>query len=164
MVKEDSVMVGDESKRVTKLLIPGRPLMLIAALAVVIGLNEALVLQQIHYWVSKSNHFHDGQRWIYNTFAEWHGQFPFWQERTLRRAIKSLKMLRLIRVEQLNKSKCDRTNWYSINYDEVNRLAAEVKRINVHHAQVQTAKATKRRTQRGQFVRVDDHNSSSSLT
>jgi hypothetical protein len=157
-------MVDKEAKGVSKLLIPSRPLMIIPALAVVIGLNEAIVLQQFHYWLSESNHFHEGQRWIYNTLSEWQAQFPFWKERTLRRTIKSLATQRLIRIEQFNKRRCDRTNWYSINYDEVVRLAPDVKKVATQFSQAQTAKATQRRIQRGQFVRVNDHDSSSSLT
>src|SRR4051794_20403714 len=101
-----------ELKTASKLLIPSRPLMIIPALAVVIGLNEAIVLQQFHYWLIDSKHLYDGRPWIYNTLSEWQAQFPFWTERTLRRAIKNLKNQELIRIEQFNKKYCDRTNFY----------------------------------------------------
>jgi hypothetical protein len=138
--------------------------MLIPALAVVIGLNEAILLQQIHYWLLDSTHIIDGRTWIYNTLNEWHAQLPFWNERTLRRVIKSLVTKNLINVEQFNKARCDRTNWYSINYVEVDRLTPTVERVFKHFSQTQTAKATQRRVQRGQFVLVNDPNLSSSLT
>ncbi|MDQ1000403.1 hypothetical protein QFZ28_000803 [Neobacillus niacini] len=38
------------------LLINEAPLMIVPSLAVKIGMNEAVVLQQIHYWLSISKH------------------------------------------------------------------------------------------------------------
>ena len=83
-----------------------------------IGLNEAIVLQQLHYWLRDTNSGMecDGVRWIYNTTEQWLEQFPFWSESTLKRAFASLKTLGLLRCEKLNKSKRDMTNFYTINY------------------------------------------------
>ena len=87
-------------------------------LAMKIGLNEAIVLQQLHYWLRDTNSGMecDGVRWIYNTTEQWLEQFPFWSESTLKRAFASLKTLGLLRCEKLNKSKRDMTNFYTINY------------------------------------------------
>jgi hypothetical protein len=106
----------------SRLLIPSRPLQLIPELAVQIGLNEALVLQQLHYWLDESKHEHDGRRWIYNTLGEWQAQFPFWSEDTLQRIMKSLKTQGLVIIKQFNKSNWDRTNWYTIEYEAVENL------------------------------------------
>lgn len=48
------------------LIIKSRPQIVIPELAVKIGLHEALVLQQLHYWITetKSGIEHDGRRWI----------------------------------------------------------------------------------------------------
>lgn len=46
----------------SKLLIQESPVMIIPSLAVKIGLNEAVILQQIHYWVSMSNHVIEGRK------------------------------------------------------------------------------------------------------
>jgi len=100
----------------SRLLIDTEPLQVIPELAVQIGLNEALVLQQLHYWLTKSTHKHDGRIWVYNTFTEWHTQFPFWSERTLQRIIANLSKQKLITIKKLNEHAYDRTNWYSINY------------------------------------------------
>ena len=40
----------------SRLLIKESPVMIIPSLAVKIGLNEAVVLQQIHYWLGISKH------------------------------------------------------------------------------------------------------------
>ncbi|HBU8084462.1 TPA: hypothetical protein MDA08_004807, partial [Escherichia coli] len=101
------------------LLFAERPLVINTQLAMKIGLNEAIVLQQLHYWLrdTSSGMECDGVRWIYNTTEQWLEQFPFWSESTLKRAFASLKALGLLRSEKLNKSKRDMTNFYTINYD-----------------------------------------------
>jgi len=83
-----------------------------------IGLNEAIVLQQICYWLEDTNSGveHEGKRWVYNTIEEWNEQFPFWSSDTVKRALTSLRKHGLIEVEQLNKKQHDRTNFYSINH------------------------------------------------
>ena len=67
----------------SKLLMNEVPLMVQPSLAVKIGLNEALFLHQLHYWLDRSNKVVEGKRWVYNTVEEWHEQFPFWSVRTL---------------------------------------------------------------------------------
>ncbi|EFC0428391.1 hypothetical protein NVA45_005032 [Escherichia coli] len=101
------------------LLFAERPLVINTQLAMKIGLNEAIVLQQLHYWLrdTSSGMECDGVRWIYNTTEQWLEQFPFWSESTLKRAFASLKTLGLLRCEKLNKSKRDMTNFYTINYE-----------------------------------------------
>lgn len=100
------------------LLLKSHPLVVIPELAVRIGLNEAMLLQQIQYWLTEttSGVEYDGSRWIYNTIEEWKKQFPFFSESTIKRAFNSLKELGILRIEQINKSNHDRTNYYAINY------------------------------------------------
>lgn len=101
------------------LLMPSRPIVISPDLAYSIGLNEAIVLQQVHYWFKEttSGMEHDGARWIYNTSEQWLEQFPFWSESTLKRTFTNLKKLGLLRIEQLNQSQRDMTNFYTINYE-----------------------------------------------
>lgn len=100
------------------LLLKVKPLVISPVLAQRIGLNEAIVLQQICYWLEDTNSGveHDGKRWVYNTIEEWTNQFPFWSSDTVKRALTSLKKHDLIFVEQLKKSQHDRTNYYAINH------------------------------------------------
>lgn len=102
-----------------KLLIDEYPLIVLPTLAAAIGLNEAIVLQQIHYWMPKSTFEHDGKTWIYNTAAQWQEQLPFWSESTIRRALNSLKKQGLIEVERLSPDRRDKTSYYTINYDKL---------------------------------------------
>lgn len=108
----------------SNLLINDRPLLIPTRLATIIGLNESIVLQQIHYWlINPSSHLIDGRQWCYNTHDGWTKQFPFWNKRTVRRIVKSLVSKKLILIANHNKSKYDRTNWYSIDYEALDALS-----------------------------------------
>lgn len=100
------------------LLFKFRPLVINPELAERIGLNEAIVLQQLNYWITETEAGveHDGRRWVYNTLEQWQKQFPFWSVDTIKRTLSSLQKHGIVAVEQLNKSKHDRTNFYTINH------------------------------------------------
>lgn len=100
------------------LLLKVKPLVISPELACRIGLNEAIVLQQICYWLedTTSGVDHAGRRWVYNTIEEWNEQFPWWSSDTVKRALTSLRKSGLIYVEQLKKAQHDRTNYYAINH------------------------------------------------
>lgn len=104
------------------LLIDDYPLMVSPLLAKEIGLNEAIVLQQIHYWVQKQINFEDGRYWVYNSYEEWMKQFPFWSLSTVKRIFRSLEDSELILSNNFNKLRIDKTKWYSVNYDKIKEL------------------------------------------
>jgi hypothetical protein len=112
--------------KLTKLLLNEEPLVVLPSLAVAIGLNESMFLQQIHYWCNRSKHIKNGSRWIYNTIQEWNQQFPFWSESTIKRIIKDLRERNLIIVKNFNKVGYDRTNWYTVNYLVLDELSKEI--------------------------------------
>ncbi|HDA1660313.1 TPA: hypothetical protein O4344_001388 [Staphylococcus aureus] len=103
----------------TKLLIDDYPIQVLPRLAELIGLNEAIVLQQIHYWLNNSKHKYDGKTWIFNSYPEWQKQFPFWSLITIKRTIYSLEKQNLLLIGNYNKAKFDKTKWYSINYQTI---------------------------------------------
>ena len=103
----------------SRLLIQESPVMIIPSLAVKIGLNEAVVLQQIHYWLGISKHKIEGRTWVYNTYEEWRKQLPFWSVSTIKRTIHSLEMKGLLLSANFNEMKMDKTKWYSIDYDKL---------------------------------------------
>ncbi|SFB19518.1 MULTISPECIES: hypothetical protein [unclassified Bacillus (in: firmicutes)] len=106
----------------SKLLISGRPVMIIPELALKLGLHEAVVLQQIHYWLCSSKHVIEGRKWIYNTYKEWHNQMPFWSESTIKRTIRSLEKQGFLLTGNWNSLKIDKTKWYTIDYERVVEL------------------------------------------
>ena len=99
-------------------------------LAAVIGLNEAIVLNQIHYWIEKNKgdeiHYRDGRTWTFNTYKEWQEQFPFWGTATIVRTFEKLEKNGFIISGNFNKMKYDRTKWYSVNYDKVNEVLYQI--------------------------------------
>ena len=104
----------------SKLIIDEQPLVLLPSLAKAIGLTEAVVLQQIHYWVSKKKHFYDQKYWTYNSYEGWQDQFSFLTPRQIQYAINNLEKCGLLISGNYNKLAIDRTKWYTINYEKLN--------------------------------------------
>ena len=106
--------------KMNNLLINEYPLMVLPGLAKKIGLNEAIILQQVHYWLKTSAKQRDGKTWTYNTYQDWQKQFPFWSERTIRRTIKNLEDEGYLISGNYNKLAYDKTKWYTIDYEKLN--------------------------------------------
>jgi len=109
------------------LLYDSPPLVINPEIASIFGLREAIILQQLHYWLGikkKKNDqkgFKDGRYWVYNTIEEWQTQFPFISGVTIKRIFKSFKDKKIIISEQFNSAKWDHTNFYTIDYDVLNK-------------------------------------------
>ncbi len=101
----------------TKLLIDEPPLQVLPSLAVKVGLGEAIVVQQIHYWLQRSKPMDDGFCWVYNSVKEWKRQFPFWSENTIFRNLQSLRDAGILIAEQKSANSFDKTLYYRINYE-----------------------------------------------
>lgn len=107
----------------SRLLIHDSPLMVSPLLAKAIGLNEAHLLQQLHYWLDHSQTTHDGKRWIYKTYQKWKEQdFPFWSVDTIKRTKKSLEDKNLIITAKIASNSFNRVNYYTINYAELKKF------------------------------------------
>lgn len=109
----------------SRLLIDEPPLQVLPSLAREIGLNEAIMLQQIHYWLLKSSNEFEGAKWFYKTLEEWQTEFPFWSAMTIRRTLGSLEKQKIIKIGNFNKKKFDKTKWYTIDYQRVNRRCVQ---------------------------------------
>lgn len=116
------------------LLLNEYPLLVFPSMAEKIGLNESIIIQQIHYWTERSEHVEDGHRWVYNSFNDWKKQFPFWSERTIKRTINNLEKEGYIISGNYNKRKFDRTKWYRINYEKLSEIG-----IYSHYSSVKMA-------------------------
>jgi hypothetical protein len=108
----------------SRLLLNQHPLLVFPDLAVVIGLNESLILQQIHYWhqMESVGVRHGEHKWVYNTYTQWQKQFPFWSIDTIKRTIRSLEKLNLLISISNPRVKIDRTKWYRIDYEVLHDL------------------------------------------
>lgn len=114
----------------SRLLINENPLQVLPSLACAIGLNEAVILQQVHYWMNSSRHVYDGRRWVYNSVPNWQKQFPFWSESTVKRALLSLEKQGMVISANYNRDPRDQSKWYSINYGALDVLEQQQKRVN----------------------------------
>ena len=110
----------------SKLLAKDPPLVVQRSLAVALGLAEAMIFQQIHYWVRKSKHDIKGVKWIYNTYSQWQEQFPFFSEKTLKRAIRALEKKGLIISGYYHEDRRNRTKWYTIDYSSFEVFGKQV--------------------------------------
>ena len=109
----------------SRLLIDEPPLQVLPSLARELGLNEAIMLQQMHYWLIKSSHEFEGVKWFYKTLEDWQTEFPFWSTMTIRRTLTNLEKQKVIRIGNFNKKKFDKTKWYTIEYQCVNRRCVQ---------------------------------------
>lgn len=105
----------------SKILFDEQPLVISPSLAQLVGLNESIILQQLHYWLGKNPKEMDGRKWIYNTYDDWKEQFPFWSISTIRRVITTLENAGIILNANYNQRKFDKTKWYSIDYEKLEK-------------------------------------------
>lgn len=107
----------------SNLLLDDRPLVIQPKLAELLGdLDEAVILQQIHYWLEKRLNIKDEYSWVYNSMVEWNKQFPWLAIATLKRKFKSLEDKGLLITANYNKAKFDKTKWYRIDYNALNEM------------------------------------------
>lgn len=121
----------------SRLLIDEPPLQVLPSLAVRLGgLNEAIVLQQLHYWLNNKNrkgertaHLIDGRWWVYNSYEGWQKDFPFWSATTIKRAFLSLEKRGLVISKQFDAAARDMRKWYTIDYDALESLSSVTNQI-----------------------------------
>lgn len=100
-------------------LLPEAPLLVLPSLATVVGLNEAIVLQQLHY---RARIAPDG--WWQAGVRELCREFPFWSEPTVKRTLRGLRRDGLVEVRQLG---TDRTNRWRIDYAALKQRVHELR-------------------------------------
>ena len=98
--------------------------------ALAIGINESIVVQQIQYWLSRNEkaniNYKEGRYWTFNSIKEWHEKvFYFWSESKVRRIFVSLEKMGILITNNFNKMGYDRTKWYSIDYEKLNDIVNE---------------------------------------
>ena len=104
-----------------------------------IGINGAIVMQQLHYWIdinkkgylkgdkSYLNKYQLGRFWTYNTLEKWHTEnFPFWSEKTMRRTFDKLIAEGYVITGNFNEKGYDQTLWYTINYEKLSEKEKEI--------------------------------------
>ena len=120
-------MVHGSIQRTNPLLIPESPMQFCPMLGALVGESQAIVLQQLQYWLTRSKHVIDGEKWVFNTLDEWNLQFYWLSKSTLQRIFGKLRnfdyegqMYHLVKVRNLTKG--SPIKWYTINYDDLDAL------------------------------------------
>ncbi|WP_153722990.1 hypothetical protein [Sporosarcina cascadiensis] len=98
-------------------------MIILPSLAQQVGLNEAILLQQLHFRSLISRKGSNGEKWVSKTYEEWAEEFPFWIVRTSRRIIRNLEEKGyLISTSEYNRMKADNTKWYRIDYSAISKV------------------------------------------
>lgn len=95
--------------------IPGETPMLVSpTLALLVGVDEAILLGQIH-------ELGNGE-WVTRTLEQWLKALPFYSLCTIRRIIRTLEESELVEAAQRSSDKRDRTKSYRVNYQKLSQL------------------------------------------
>ena len=87
-------------------------------IAIKYGVNAAILLQNIYWWVSKNKannrHFYDGCYWTYNSRTAFTELFPYLSERQIKTAMDKLIADGVIKTGDYNTDKWKRPTWYAL--------------------------------------------------
>jgi hypothetical protein len=113
-----------EGEPLSSKLMDESPVLVMPSLAVSLGLNEAIVLQQLHWLLQRDTvRVEKDVRWLKVGPQFWEQQFPWWSEATIRRVFASLRNQHLVLKRQ---------NEWAIDYgrfsDHIDRAADHIDR------------------------------------
>ena len=116
----------------SNLLFDERPLVLQPRLAFLLGgSDEAIILQQVHYWTQKNMNIRDGYSWVYNSMKDWHKQFYWISESSVKRIFTKLEKKGVLITGNYNKAKFDKTKWYRIDYAALDEMEQRLGQIDL---------------------------------
>ena len=85
------------------------------------GVREALLIQHIDHWlahnVSHNNNYHKEEYWMYDTKKTFHDKFNCFSEDQVKRTLESLEKQSILKSDNFNKVKFDRTKWYTFTQE-----------------------------------------------
>ena len=115
-----------------------QPIVANKALARALGLKEALVLQQINYWIEinkkSGKNYHDEKYWTYNSIRAWQeNDFDYMSVDTVKRTFAKLEKAGYLLVGNYNKDPRDKTKWYTINDEKLEELYLELNKKKLEH-------------------------------
>ena len=81
------------------------------------GLNEAILLENIRFWIQKNraneSHHHEGRTWTYNSVAAFREIFPYMGPKAIRAALERLVEGGVLQKGNYNVKSIDQTTWYA---------------------------------------------------
>ena len=82
------------------------------------GIEEAILLKNFYFWIKRNacngNNCFDGKYWTFNKMETFVKLFPYLTLKQVRRVLENLKDKGLLETGTYNKSKFDRTLWYTL--------------------------------------------------
>lgn len=108
----------------SSLLLQEPTLQVLPSLATAIGLEHAVVLQQVYFLLQGQNNgrvLEDGERYIFNTYEQWGEHFPWWSARTIQRVFLGLEQRHLL-VSRQPEGVFSRRKYYRVNHGAVEKL------------------------------------------
>eukprot|EP01035_Chromulina_nebulosa_P020851 gene20851-27027_t len=123
-----------------RVVVSGTTLILCPELAKHLGKSAALVLQQVHYWLSLQNKnygiIEDDVQWIRNSYRQWQEQIPHLSLTTIRRTFSFLEEKKIIQSKTIEGNKYypggDQVKYFTINYDELEKSVGSLSAIRIH--------------------------------
>lgn len=110
-------------------LIEESPRMLMPSLAMMVGINEALVLQEVYFQCTQPQSGvvdADGNKWVGGSYQTWKDlYFPFWGVRTIQNIFLSLEKKGLMLKTARLLHQWDNTKFYRIDVAAVRAMLAK---------------------------------------
>lgn len=132
-------------------------------LAKYVGISEAIVLNQIHSWLKHfektaekdykdsdeiARHYRSGRWWVYNSYEKWQEEIPFLSASTIKRAITHLERKGILISGVYNRLGYDRTKWYTIDYQELDRVEIDIEKAEEQERIEKAEKKAKKNAER----------------
>lgn len=99
------------------------------------GANASILFSNIHFWLTenlkKKKNFFDKRVWMYCSIRQLKEQYSYLTTRQIRHALEKLSEAGILLKNNFNKTRYDRTIWYSINSDEF--LAKNAQTLRFSH-------------------------------
>lgn len=109
-------------KQPSRALIAEPPLLVLPSLAVAVGVNQAILLQQLHFLGLNRRPDRHGQRWVALGNADLLHTFPFWSRNTVWRMVWQLRDRALLTIREAP----GEPHAYRLEYDAIDAVVAEV--------------------------------------
>ena len=110
-------------RRSSVLLINETPLQALPSLACLVGINGAIILQQVHWWIQFSEHQIEGHTWIYNSYDKWAKQFKWLKPHAVQWHIRALEKSGYLVSRQFKYKTKNNTKWYRVDYEKLDAAA-----------------------------------------
>lgn len=100
------------------------PMLIYPTLAKLLGINKAVMFQQLHFLLNttktarNTHNFIDERWWVYNSYGQWRQDHFVWlSESSIKNLFTQLEADGLVLSRQGVKTPADRRKWYTIDYE-----------------------------------------------